>query len=121
MTFYGGWTYEYLGYESSYADSLEMLRSGKVDVVTSVSKTPEREREFLFSEQPIGDNSTIFTVKAGNQDIVAGDYATYDGITVGMLEGNSKNENFERFARNHGFSFQAAYPAACGSWTASGF
>ncbi len=109
LAIYGGWTYEYLGYESSYADSLEMLRSGKVDVVTSVSKTPEREREFLFSEQPIGDNSTIFTVKAGNQDIVAGDYATYDGITVGMLEGNSKNENFERFARNHGFSFQAAY------------
>lgn len=109
LAVHAGWTYEYLGYEGSYADSLEMLRRGEVDVVTSVSKTPEREKEFLFSDQSIGVNSTIFTVKAGNRDIVEDDYSTYDGVTVGMLEGNSKNENFERFAEEHGFTFQARY------------
>ncbi len=103
------WIYEYVGYEKSYADSLDMLRSGEVDIVTSVSKTPEREEEFLFSNQDIGSNSTIMTVKAGCEKVVEGDYATYDGITVGMLVGNSKNANFERFAQEHGFSFQPEY------------
>ena len=109
LAIHGGWSYEYLGYNGSYAESLDMLRNGQVDIVTSVSKTPEREEEFLFSDQSIGVNSTIFTVKAGNQNIVEGDYATYDGITVGMLSGNSKNATFERFAAEHGFSYEPAY------------
>ena len=104
LAVHGGWTYEYIGYDGSYAQALDMLRSGEVDIVTSVSMTPEREEEFLFSSQPIGVNSTIFTVKAGNQSIVEGDYTTYDGITVGMLEENSKNLNFENFAQEHGFT-----------------
>ncbi len=109
LSIHTGWSYEYIGYDDSYSEALDMLRSGEVDVVTSVSKTPEREEEFLFSEQNIGVNSTIFTVKAGNQTIVEGDYGTYDGITVGMLEGNSKNANFEAFAAKHGFTYQPVY------------
>ncbi len=109
LAIHGGWSYEYIGYDGSYADALDMLRSGEVDIVTSVSKTPEREEEFLFSDQSIGVNSTIFTVKAGNDSIVEGDYSTYDGISVGMLEGNSKNANFERFAEDHDFTFKPEY------------
>ncbi len=109
LAIHGGWSYDYEGYGGSYSDALDMLRSGEVDLVTSVSKTPEREKEFLFSDQPIGVNSTIFTVKAGNTDITEGDYASYDGIDVEMLEGNSKNANFERFAQEHGFSFSPVY------------
>ncbi len=106
LAIHAGWSYEYIGYDGSYADALDLLRSGEVDIVTSVSKTPEREEEFLFSNQDIGVNSTIFTVKAGNESIVEGDYSTYDGITVGMLEGNSKNANFERFAQEHSFTYR---------------
>ncbi len=103
------WVYEYVGYDSSYSDALEMLKSGEVDIVTSVTKTPEREEDFLFSNQDIGSNSTIFTVKAGNTKVVEGDYSTYDGLTIGMLEGNSKNVNFENFAMEHGFTFTPQY------------
>ncbi len=109
LAIHAGWSYEYVGYDGSYADALDMLRRGEVDIVTSVSKTPEREEEFLFSDQDIGVNSTIFTVKAGNEAIVEGDYTTYDGITVGMLEGNSKNANFERFAQTHSFTYTPVY------------
>ena len=109
LAIHGGWSYEYVGYNNSYAEALDMLRNGQVDIVTSVSKTPEREEEFLFTDQSIGINSTIFTVKSGNQTIVEGDYSTYDGAVVGMLEGNSKNSNFERFAKEHGFSFKPVY------------
>ncbi len=119
LAIHAGWSYEYLGYDKTYAEALDMLRAGEVDVVTSVSKTPAREEEFLFSDQSIGVNSTIFTVKAGNQTIVEGDYATYNGITVGMLEGNSKNSNFEQFAAEHGFTFRPVYFAGQDELTAA--
>lgn len=103
------WEYDYVGYDKSYAEALEMLERGEVDVVTSVSKTKDRMKKFLFSEKPIGTNATIFTVKAGNTDVVAGDYATYNGLKIGMLDGNSKNKNFEAFAAKHGFSYEPVY------------
>ena len=103
------WTFEYVGYDRSYADSLEMLQNGELDVVTSVSKSPEREKIFLFSEEPIGTNSTIFTVKEGNTHVIAGDYTTYDGLKIGMLTGNSKNNDFENFSKEHGFAYTPAY------------
>ncbi len=102
-------TFEYVGYEDSYSHALDMLEQGEVDLVTSVSRTPEREERFLFSDRSIGTNSTLFTVKAGNESVVAGDYATYDGLTIGMLDGNSKNSNFESFAEEHDFTFQPVY------------
>ncbi len=109
LAIHGGWSYEYIGYDKSYAEALDMLKNGEVDIVTSVSKTEEREKEFLFSDQSIGINTTIMTVKAGNEDIVEGDSSTYDGITVGMLEDNSKNDNFARFAKENSFTFKPVY------------
>ncbi len=109
LAIHGGWSYEYIGYDKSYADALEMLKNGEVDIVTSVSKTEEREKDFLFSDRSIGENSTILTVKAGNRNIVKGDFSTYNGIKVGLMTGNSKNENFERFAREHSFNFTPVY------------
>ncbi len=109
LAIHGGWSYEYVGYDKSYAEALEMLKNGEVDIVTSVSKTEERENDFLFSDRPIGENSTILTVKAGNRDIVKGDFSTYNGIKVGLMTGNSKNANFERFAQEHSFNFTPVY------------
>lgn len=111
LAIHGGWSYEYVGYEKSYAEALDLLRNGEIDIITSVSKTPEREAEFLFSNQSIGVNSTILTVKSGNEEIVEGDYSTYDGIRIGMLEENSKNQNFEKFAADHAFTYQPVYYA----------
>ncbi len=106
---YDDWTFDYTGYDLSYSDNLDMLERGDLDVVTSVSKTPEREKLFLFSDEPIGTNATIFTVKAGNMNVVAGEYSTYDGLKIGMLEGNSKNDNFHSFSLEHGFTYTPVY------------
>lgn len=102
-------TYEYMDYDKSYSDSLDALEKGEIDLLTSVSKTPEREEKFLFSDEPIGVNSTLFTVKAGDERVVPGDYSTYDGLVVGMLDGNSKNDVFFKFAEENGFQFTPKY------------
>ncbi len=97
------WQYVYEGYDKSYAECLDMLERGELDIVTSVSKTAEREEKFLFSEKNIGTAATIFTVKAGNQKVEKGNYDTYNNLKVGRIEGNSKNDIFEQFAADNGF------------------
>ena len=104
---YNDWQYEYKYFDKSFADCLDMLERGELDIVTSASKTSEREEKFLFSERDIGTNSVIFTVKSRDNRIVKGDYATYDGKKIGMLEGNSKNEVFKDFAEENGFTYIA--------------
>ncbi len=105
---YTDWEYEYLYTDMKHDDCLKLLKEGKLDIVTSTSKTPEREEDFLFSDKDIGTNSTIFTVKAGNDKVIKGDYKTYDGLSIGMLDGNSKNKIFEEFADGK-FNFTVKY------------
>ncbi len=103
------WVYDYVAAGCSYADALEMLSRGEVDLVTSVTKTPAREKLFLFSDSNIGRASTILTVKAGSSRVAEGDRSTYNGLVIGMLAANSKNENFAAFARENGFTFRPVY------------
>ena len=94
------------GYDKSWDDMLTMLDNGEIDVVTSARKTPEREEKYAFS-LPIGRNSTILSIRANNTRLLSGDYATYDGITVGVLTGSSQNQSLAEFAVEKGFSYQA--------------
>lgn len=100
--------YQYIGYDKSWADMQEMLEDGKIDLVTSARKTPEREEKFDFS-RPIGTNSAVLAVRSDNSSIVKNDYATYNGMRVALLRGNSRNQNFADFAAEHGFSYESVY------------
>lgn len=100
--------YEYIGYENSWDDMLDMLADGQIDLVTSAQMTKERIEEFEFSE-PIGTSSAMLTVKQDNKEIIAANYSTYNGIRIGMLEGNSRNEDLEEYANGHGFSYTPVY------------
>ena len=46
---YTNLNYQYIGYENSWQEMQEMLRSGEIDMVTSARKTSQREKEFAFS------------------------------------------------------------------------
>ncbi len=109
MARYMNWEYEYIGYDRSWGQMLAMLQDGEIDLLTSAQKTPERLADFDFSARSIGTSATIFSVKAGNEAFVVGDYASYDGARVGMLYGSSRNEDFARFAAAHGFSYVPVY------------
>ena len=79
--------YEYVGYDKSWDDMQQMLEDGEIDMVTSPRKTPEREEKFDFS-RPIGTNNGILTVRSDNSTIVDGNYSTYNGMRVALLNGN---------------------------------
>lgn len=106
---YVAFQYRYIGYDQSWAQMQQMLIDGEIDLVTSAQKTPERMALFDFSDQPIGNSATILTVKSGNSKITAGDYASYNGMRVGMLEDSTRNDSFAKFADENGFSYETVF------------
>ena len=110
MAEYENLNYEYLGYDCDVNEIIDMLENGEVDIVPMLRKTPEREERFDFSAEPISNVATMLTVKAGNRSIVAGDYSTYDEMTVGMSRlGNGRNDSFKAYAAEHGFRYTMVY------------
>ena len=108
MARYWDVTYEYVGYENSWEDMQKMLEDGEIDMVSSARKTPEREEKFDFS-RPIGTNEAILTVRNDNADIIEQEYSTYDGMRVALLNGNTRNEDFQHFAEEKGFHYIPVY------------
>lgn len=111
MARYAGWDYEYVGYDLGWAELQKMLDDGQIDILTSARKTPERESSYLFSTE-IGTSAGILTVKSGDTRVTVGDYATYDGLRVGMIKDSSINASFSSFAQEKGFSYTPVYFAS---------
>ncbi|MCH4153300.1 MAG: transporter substrate-binding domain-containing protein [Mageeibacillus sp.] len=106
---YGDWTYEYVGYDKSWAQMQDMLADGEIDLLTSAQKTTEREQLFAYSDKAIGTSAAILTVKSGDDRYSAGDYASYNGMRVGLLKDSSRNDKFEEFAGQKGFTYVPVY------------
>ena len=85
-----------------------MLLDGEIDMVTSARKTPDREELFDFS-RPIGTSNGILTIRSDNTAIVEGQYSTYNGMRVALLNGNSRNAEFAEYAQNKGFTYTSVY------------
>lgn len=102
-------TFSYVGYEKSASECVDMLRNGELDIYTAAKKTPEREAEFAFSTHPSITSTTCMNVKVGNKKIVAGDYSTYNGIKIGLLQRHTYNDAFLKFADEKGFDYEIIY------------
>ena len=102
-------TFSYVGYDKSAAECVDLLRNGEVDIYTAAKKTAEREEEFAFSTHPAITAYTCMNVKVGNTEIEAGNYATYDGIKIGLLQRHTYNDKFLKWAESKGFSYEIKY------------
>lgn len=106
MARYNDWVYDYVGYDSSWNDMLTMLENGDIDLVTSATYSADRAEKFAYSDSDIGTKASILTVKAGNNDIIAGEYSTYEGMKVGLLKNNTANEALKELAVKEGFKYE---------------
>ena len=103
---YSNFVYEYKGYDKSWEEMQDMLERGQIDMLTSAQKTKERMKNFDFSDRPIGTSKTLLTVKAGNTKYMNGDLRKLNGMRVGMLKKNSKNDSFRTYAKEQGISYR---------------
>ena len=110
MKRYANVQYEYVGYDKSWDEMQQMLLDGEIDMVTSAHKTEERLEEFDFSI-PIGENCVQLKCRAEDDRYTADLFETYDGMTIGLVQGSSVNAVVEEFAQKNGFSYTASYYA----------
>ena len=102
--------FEYVAYDCDASEAADMLERGEIDLLPTLRITPERAERFAFSSEPISNLATMLTVRAGNRSIVAGNYETYNGMTVGMSRrGNGRNQSFIHYAEEHGFTYTPVY------------
>ncbi len=105
MAGYTDWRYEYVGYDKSWSEMQDMLANGEIDLLTSAQKTDERMERFDFSDEPIGTSSAILTVKAGSSAYMTADYENWSGMRIGVLKGNSRNDDLAAFSEEKGFFY----------------
>ena len=99
---YTGWTYEYV--EDSWPNLLQMLKDGKLDLLSDVSYTEERAAQILYPDLPMGTESYYIYVDAKNLSLSADDLSTFNGARIGVNR-NSVQEGFLRdWAARNGVS-----------------
>ncbi|MCI6996983.1 MAG: transporter substrate-binding domain-containing protein [Eubacterium sp.] len=101
---YTNLNYQYIGYEDSWQDMQQMLRDGEIDMVTSARKTSQREKEFAFSS-PIGTSYAELCVRSDDSRFPLNDYNSFDGMTIGVLKANSRNDDLAALALEKGFTY----------------
>ena len=91
--------YEYV--DCNITNALQKLKSGEIDLVFGISKTPDREKEYEFTDHYINnDNFAIYT----NKNIKSGDLKALNGLKMGYLKGEENNEWILRFLNNKGIN-----------------
>ena len=97
---YTGWTYEYV--EGSWSECVEMLKEGKIDLMSDVSYTEERAEDMLYASLPMGTEAYYLFVASDNQEIVSSDISSLDGKKVGVTKDSFQEGEFLKWAKAHG-------------------
>lgn len=105
-------SYEYVGYDKSWAEMLRMLDDGEIDMVTFANKTEERKEKYDFS-RPIGFFGTALFVREDNRAVIPGDYSTYEGLRIGLVEDNAQNKDIANLAEAMHFNYQPVIYKRC--------
>lgn len=101
---YADWAPEFVCF-SSYEDYLEKLASGEIDLVCGITKTEISEGLFDFPSIESGRFSAALFVKNDNLSYAENDYPEFDGIRIGILEGDENGPELSKFAESNGFAY----------------
>ena len=99
---YTGWKYEYI--EGNWPELLQMLKDGRIDLMSDVSYTEDRTEYMLYSSLPMGEELYFLYVDSENRDISADDYSTLNGRTVGVTKGSVQKSLFRQWMDARGIS-----------------
>ena len=105
---YANLNFEFVGEDWSWDETLDSLRQGRIDLVTSVHKTESRLEEFDFS-LPIGSNNVCINTRQDESRFVPYDFESYGRIRLGMYRRSVLNARVDVFARENGLNFTPCY------------
>ena len=97
---YTGWKYEYV--EDSWPNLLQMLKEGKIDILSDVSYKPEREEYCLYPNLPMGTESYYIYINADNREISPDDIKSFDGKRIGVNSDSMQEAFLKEWASKNG-------------------
>ena len=104
---YTGWKYEYVKDDSWHA-SLDKLRNGQIDLICTVHYTEERAEEFLYSDIPLGYETSLLYAKS-DSNISYQDYDAMQGCKIGLLKESYSAQDFADYAIKQGIQYEGIY------------
>lgn len=107
---YTGWDYEFVPYDD-WSKAVADVHAGKIDILPTVLKTPQREPDMLFSLYPMASTNIALIARPGDGRYVYGDLSSTAGARVGVRANTADTKAFEQWAWNHGLTFDVTdYP-----------
>lgn len=77
-----GWKYEYV--LGTFSELIAKHEAGEIDLMSSISYTPERAENILYSTNPSGKKCYYVYVKPDRGDLTVGDPEALRGKTIGV-------------------------------------
>ncbi len=96
---YTGWNYEYV--KGDWAELLEMLQNGEIDMMGALSYTDERAETVLYSGLPMGQEKYYLYADLTNTDISASDLSTLNGKRIVVMEKSVQATQFSEWEEKH--------------------
>lgn len=96
---YTGWKYEYV--EANWPELLQMLRDGRIDLMSDVSYTEGRAQHMLYSNIPMGQEIYYLFIAPGNKDISPDSYSSLNGKRIGATRNSVQSDLLLQWAEAH--------------------
>jgi len=98
MSRFANLNFEFVGYEDSQEDMLEMLKNGKIDLVSFADDNKKYEEQFAYS-MPVGLNSDYILVRKSDKQLL--DEINYAIHQMDLANPNWRNQlYFKYFGKN---------------------
>ena len=104
---YTGWEYEFVEYHK-WANSLENLKLGEIDLICTAHYMEEREQYFIYSDIPLGYEATILYASE-DSNIAYQEYEAMNGCKVGFLNESYAAKEFIEYAEEKQIEFTPVY------------
>ena len=104
---YTGWDYEFVPY-TNWSQAIADVAAGRIDILPTVLKTPEREKKMFFSLYPMASTSIAVIARPEDDRYIYGDIGSTDGARVGVREQTADTKAFFNWAAKNGLHFDIA-------------
>ena len=95
ISYITGWKYEYV--YGSFKECLDMLADGEIDLLGSVSYTPERAESIDYSTYGEGTERYWIYTREEHADLADGDLKQMNGCRIGATDGSYQKELLEKW------------------------
>lgn len=102
---YTNWSYELVPY-TKWADAVQALETGEIDILPTVLRSPEREHSILFSMRPMSDMRVALIVPQDDKVHFYGDLDCMQGARIGVRSNTLDAAEFKTWAQKYGLQYK---------------